>query len=138
MKSNKFNIILLLLCLFSFTGCKKASVKNPSYLGHWISHTGVYDFFIDISDGSEGYYHVEGGKGAGGSASGVARIDLSNKHLYIGITKFRVLQSPIHYTPPLDSIYIRGIYHKLTGLKMTLENSILNGNITLDFLQYKN
>ncbi len=120
-----------------FGTCKKASRADSAYIGHWIDRGGICEVFIDISESNTGNYYTVGGHGCGHSYSGTARVDWSSKHLYIGKTKFKILEHPTQYTPNPDSIRIRGTYHKLTGLKMTLKTSFFHARVTREFVQYK-
>ena len=138
MKSKGIILTICFLYLIGFNSCKKLTKADPVYIGEWVSEQGYYQFFLSINSGSQGKYWTIGQNSVNSSQhpySGKARIDLSSKHIYLGITKFKIIHHPHMYTTNSDSIPIFGTWHRTTGIKMTLENSVLHGNVTIDFFK---
>src|SRR5438270_475294 len=107
--------------LFLFNSCKKAVHADQVYTGNWIS-TGYYTSFITITPGGFGTYYTIGYNGVDNRKDpykGMTRIDWSGNHLYMGITKFKIIEHPHVYKSAPDSIMALGTFHKTCGIKMT-------------------
>jgi len=136
MKNKKVLIISLLLYLFLFNSCRKAVRADQVYIGDWICPGSYYTSFITFTQGGFGTYYTIGYNGVDNRKNpfkGTARIDWSSNHIYIGITKFKIIQHPHLDTTVPNSLGVFGKIHHTCGIEMTLENSYLHGNRILNF-----
>jgi hypothetical protein len=128
-------IALLFLLIFS---CKKpVSSVNTDYVGKWVGYElacGYY--YLEIGSDDHGAYGTIGGHGCGNSYSGMAK--LNKKHLFIGHTKFLVLQAPSETTDSVTTPETSGAELKVKALKvMRLRNSVFHGNTEIIFYKYE-
>jgi len=138
MKSKIIITITVFIYLLLFNSCRKAVRVDPLYAGNWVCPQFNCTFYLRITPGGHGtYYTIATGKGpdSGNPFTGVARIDLIKKHLFIGITKFAIIHLPYVYTNRPDSIKVNGTWQHTLGIKMTLENSIIHGNDNIEFVK---
>ena len=101
MTTKKAPILILLVWASTFSSCRKAVKADPIYVGHWIAPEYYYRSFIDVTPGGFGKYYTIGDNSVDNSKDpykGTLRIDWSSKHLYIGITKFKIHHPPHVYT----------------------------------------
>ena len=133
---SKTKYIIFFLCAFLFLTCSKVSRKKPELIGKWISNSWgpCSYFYLEITQNNAGLYGTAGGAhGCGSTFSGKTRVD--NNHIFIGITKLKVLTWPQANS---DSILGPSGYTKVKALqKMTVRNSFFHGNVTIDFYKYE-
>lgn len=140
MKNKSLIIIILLLYLLLYSSCTKIKNSKPIYEGNWVSGSSSYNFFITITSSGYGTYYTIGTNGIDNKNNpykGEARIDWSHKHIYIGATKFKIIDAPYIYTTLPDTINVLGQEYPTEGMKMKLENSVFQGNEVITFFKVK-
>ena len=140
------------MCLLLYSGCTKIKTADPIYEGNWIgsgtntpnvlfSNPSWYFYLSCDPSGYASYYSVStlqnGQRDKKNSDDGNMRIDWSHKHLYIGITKFKIIQRAYVYTAIPDTFYDANGNPVVTDTKMILENSFLQHNVTITFFKYR-
>ncbi len=121
-------ILLLLVCCFANSTCKKITKYPVNMAGVWISGSRC-QMSIEITKGGYGIYKSNSPDKGCGSSPVKGKVKFTGSHLYIGLVKFKFIAKP-EIVNSGDSVFSGTYYHELNRKSkllatMTLQNSKL-------------
>lgn len=140
----KFDLIIVLVCLFQFSCIKKNALKADSNLvGIWVSYDGGYNTWLLINpDGNAIYRTYDQIDNKDSKFDGIAKYSLFEKKFYVGSTKFKIITPNTGHTDGVTEVSVKS-YNTLQDTiyqvdrKLTLKTSLLHRRRIINFYRAK-